>query len=101
MVYRTIVVDALEDDERRQDRREKDRENRIGRREKNREKERGQGKQRRETIGGEKGKERKKQEEERRDLLLGSGHGGRERGTTMYTGTRGKRGECRAVLIEV
>lgn len=27
MVYRTIVVDALEDDERRQDRRERDREN--------------------------------------------------------------------------
>lgn len=95
MVYRTIVVDALEDDERRQGRGEKERE-RINRKEGEKWKERGRGKQRRETIGGEKGRER-----ERRDLLLGSGHEGRERGTTVYTETRGKRGECRAVLIEV
>lgn len=47
-------------------------------------------------------RERKKErEKKRRDLLLGSGRGGRERGTTMYTERRGKRGECRAVLIEV
>ncbi|KYQ52909.1 hypothetical protein ALC60_07987 [Trachymyrmex zeteki] len=48
MVYRTIVVDALEDDERRQDRRE------------NRRRET-RGKNRRETIRREKRKERKRE----------------------------------------